>query len=66
MTLLNPQPARERAAQIQRLQMEAQRMVDYSRRNGLVLTISLESRQPLAMGSYDMCIDIREARNGAV
>jgi hypothetical protein len=65
MHLLDTSPDRERAAQIQRVQMDLQRLVDYARGHGLVLTVSLESRQPLAMGSYDMRSEVREARHGA-
>lgn len=65
MHLLDTSPDRERAAQIQRVQMEAQRLVEYARAHGLVLTVSLEARTPPAMGSYEMRTEVREARNGS-
>lgn len=64
MNLLDTSPDRVRAAQIQRVQMDLQRLVDYARAHGLVLTVTLDSRQPPAMGSYDMHSEVREARNG--
>lgn len=64
MNLLDTSPERSRAAQIQSLQMAAQHLVDTARQYGMVVTISLESLQPPAMGNYQPIIDIREARNG--
>lgn len=36
-----------------------------ARQHGLVVTITLKSRPPLAMGNYLPVIEIREARNGS-
>jgi hypothetical protein len=44
--------------------MAAQQLLDAARAYGLVVTVSLESRTPPAMGSYDMVFDVREARHG--
>lgn len=38
-------------------------LVQTAKRCGLVVTIGLEPRQPLAMGNYDMVVDVRPARN---
>ncbi|SDX15523.1 hypothetical protein SAMN05518669_103420 [Variovorax sp. YR634] len=65
MNLLDTSPDRVRAAQIQHVQMDLQRLVDYARAHGLVLTVWLESHQPPAMGGYDMRSEVREARHGA-
>lgn len=65
MNLLDTSPERERAHEIQTVQMAAQQLVDAARARGLVVTIQLEPRMPPAMGSYDMVFDIREARHGA-
>lgn len=54
-----------RSKQIQLLQMDAQRLVAHARAIGVVLTITLEPRTPLAMGSYEAIVQIREARHGA-
>lgn len=62
MNLLDTSPERERAHEIQAVQMAAQQLVDAARARGLVVTITLAPRMPPAMGSYDMVFDIREAR----
>jgi len=64
VNLIDTSPDRERAKQIQAVQMAAQQLLDAARAYGLVVTVSLESRTPLAMGSYDMVFDVREARDG--
>ena len=65
MNLLDTSPARERAHEIQAVQMAAQQLVDYATAHGIVVTITLESLKPLAMRNYRPVIDIREARNGS-
>ena len=64
MNLLDTSPDRVRAKEIQAVQMHAQQLVDYARQHGLVVTIGLESQQPLAMGNYLPVIDVRGALHG--
>lgn len=64
MNLIDTSPDRERARQVQAAQMAAQQLIDFAHQFGLVVTVSLESRTPPAMGSYDMVFDVREARHG--
>lgn len=63
MNVLDTSPEAARSKQIQLLQMDAQRLVDHARAIGMVITITLEPRKPLAMGSYDTLVEIREARH---
>jgi len=63
MQLLDTSPDRVRAKEIQAAQMHAQQLVDYARSHGLVVTVTLEAQQPLAMGNYLPLIDVREARH---
>ena len=65
MNLIDTSPDRERAKQIQAVQMAAQQLLDTARAYGLVVTVSLEPRMPPAMGSYYMVFEVREARDGA-
>ena len=65
MNLLDTSPARERAHEIQAVQMAAQQLVDYAAQHNIVVTITLESLKPLAARNYRPVIDIREARHGA-
>jgi hypothetical protein len=65
MNLLDTSPARERAHEIQAVQMAAQQLADYAAQHNIVVTITLESLKPLAMRNYRPVIDVREARNGA-
>lgn len=55
MNLLDTSPERVRATQIQRLQMEAERLAIYARDNRLVLEMKVEPDQP-------QIIAVREAR----
>lgn len=63
MQLLDTSPEAARSKQIKLLQMDAQRLVDHARAIGMVITITLQPRAPLAMGSYDTLIELREARH---
>lgn len=63
MNLIDTSPDRERAKQIQAVQMAAQQLLDAARAYGLVVTVSLEPRTPLAMGSYDMVFNVREVKH---
>jgi hypothetical protein len=63
-SLLDTSPDRVRAKEIQAVQMHAQQLVDYARQHDLVVTITLEPQQPLAMGNYLPVIDVRGARHG--
>lgn len=65
MNLLDTSPARERAHEIQCVQMAAQQLVDYATAHGIVVTITLESLKPLAARNYRHVIDIREGSHGA-
>jgi hypothetical protein len=65
MNLLDTSPDRVRAKEIQAVQMAAQQLVDYARQHDLVVTITLEPQQPLAMGNYLPVIEVRGARHGA-
>ena len=40
----------------------AHEIVELAQRCGLVVTIEIKPREPLAMGNYDMVVDAREAR----
>ena len=44
----------------------ARDLINFARRNGLVITITLDPRKPLAMGHYDMVVGVRPARVMAV
>lgn len=56
MNLLDTTPDRVRAEQLQRLQMEAQRLATYAEKNGFALTVRVEPGQIQA-------IDVRETRH---
>lgn len=64
MNLLDTSPERERAHEIQAVQMAAQQLVDYATARGIVVTIRLESLKPLAARNYRPVIEIREAQHG--
>ena len=51
-----PTPAKER------LQVKAEELVLFAQDCGMVVTIDLKPRLPLAMGNYDMVISVRPAR----
>ena len=65
MNLLDTCPPLDRGRATQAVQMHAQQLVDYARQHGLVVTITLESQQPPAMGRYVPVIHVREARHGS-
>lgn len=44
------------------IELLAQQLVDMADLAGVVVTISLHPRQPLAMGNYKMVADVRPAR----
>lgn len=56
MNLIDISPDRVRAEQLQRLQMEAQRLATYAEKNGFALTVRVEPGQV-------QVIDVREARH---
>lgn len=56
MNLLDTSPDRVRAEQLQRLQMEAQRLATYAEKNGFGLTVRVEPGQV-------QVIDVRETRD---
>lgn len=56
MNLLDTSPDRVRAEQLQRLQMEAQRVAAYAEKNGFALTVKVEPGK-------NQVIDVREARH---
>lgn len=56
MNLLDTSPDRVRAEQLQRLQMEAQRLATYATKNGFALTVRVEPGQV-------QVIDVRETRH---
>jgi hypothetical protein len=56
LNLLDTTPDRVRAEQLQRLQMEAQRLATYAEKNGFALTVRVEPGQIQA-------IDVRETRH---
>lgn len=58
MHLLNTSPDRIRAAEIQRLQMEANQLAAWAAQHGLALDMKVEPGQPAT-------ITVREARNGS-
>ena len=55
MNLLDTSPDRVRAEQMQRLQMEAERLAAYARKNEFALTVKVEPEQ-------NQLIEVREAR----
>jgi hypothetical protein len=65
VNLLDTCPPLDRGRTVQAVQMHAQQLVDYARQLGLVVTITNEPQQPLAMGNYLPVVDVREARHGA-
>ncbi|MDQ0082880.1 hypothetical protein J2W35_003239 [Variovorax boronicumulans] len=65
MNLLDTSPHPVRGKEIQAVQMHAQQLVDYARQHNLVVTITNEPQQPLAMGNYVPIIDVREAHRGS-
>lgn len=40
----------------------AKMVIDHAKQSGLVVTITTAPRSPLAMGNYDMVVDVRPAR----
>lgn len=56
MNLLDTSPDRVRAEQLQRLQMEAQRLAAYAEKNGFGLTVRVEPGRV-------QVIDVRETRD---
>lgn len=40
----------------------AQMVIDHAKQSGLVVTITTAPRSPLAMGNYDMVVDVRPTR----
>lgn len=45
--------------------LRALELIDLAKRSGVVLTIELKPNLPLAMGNYEMVVDVRPAREPA-
>lgn len=49
----------------QLIEVQAKHLVLIAQKWGLVLTIETQPRQPLAMGHYEIVVDVRPARHPA-
>ena len=52
----------ERQQDMAHYKRRAQELVRQALSDGVVITISIAPRQPLAMGNYDLAVDVRERR----
>lgn len=48
------------------IQARAEKLVALATECGVVLTINTQPKAPLAMGNYEMVVDVRPARNQEV
>jgi hypothetical protein len=59
---IKEQVALEKQQDMDHYKRDAQALVRDALAHGVVVTISIKSRRPLAMGNYDLAVDVRERR----
>ena len=58
-----PRAERNRPGELAYIQQQAEQLITYASRLGIVVTIEQQPRQPLAVGSYDSVASVRFARS---